>query len=126
MSDEATTNLPPHSMEAEIAVIAAIFVDSGCLPEVTLILKRPEMFWRTSHQHIYRAVQELSSGGEAITFVAVGEQLIKNAVIDECGGSDAVHDYLRNVVEGVPSSYGVEKWATIIRDRSLMREIIHR
>ncbi|MDC1142659.1 replicative DNA helicase [Planctomycetota bacterium] len=126
MNEEANTNLPPHNMEAEMAVIAAIFVDPGCLPEVTLVLKRPEMFWRTSHQHIYRAVQELSSVGETITFVSVGERLIKNAVIDECGGSDAVHNYLRDIVGGVPSSYGVERMANIVRDRSLMREVIHR
>ncbi|MHC4840649.1 MAG: replicative DNA helicase, partial [Planctomycetota bacterium] len=126
LSEEATINLPPHNMEAEMAVIAAIFVDPGCLPEVTLVLKRPEMFWRTSHQHIYRAVQELSSVGETITFVSVGERLIKDNVIDECGGSDAVHNYMRSLVDGLPSSYGVENFAKIVRDRSLMREIIHR
>lgn len=118
--------IPPHSIEAEQAVLGAIFVEPGCLPEVTLILKTPEMFWRTSHQHIYRAVQDLSSEGHEIDWVSVGEQVRKNGALEECGGNDALHTYLADISNSVPSSYGAERYATIVRDRALMREIIRR
>lgn len=118
--------IPPHSIEAEQAVLGAIFVDPGCLPEVTLILKSPEMFWRASHQRIYRAIQDLSSEGHEIDWVSVGEQVRKNGALDECGGSDALHAYLSDISHSVPSAYGAERYAAIVRDRALMREIILR
>lgn len=118
--------IPPHSIEAEQAVMGAIFVDPGCLPEVTLILKKPEMFWRASHQHIYRAIQSLSAEGHEIDWVSVGEQVRKDGALDECGGADALHSYLSEISHSVPSAYAAERYATIVRDRSLMREIILR
>ncbi|MCA8917912.1 MAG: replicative DNA helicase [Planctomycetes bacterium] len=118
--------IPPHSIEAEQAVMGAIFVDPGCLPEVTLILKKPEMFWRASHQHIYRAIQSLSAEGHEIDWVSVGEQVRKDGALDECGGADALHSYLSEISHSVPSAYAAERYATIVRDRALMREIILR
>ncbi len=103
--------IPPHSIEAEQAVLGAIFVDPGCLPEVTLILKKPEMFWRTSHQHIYKAIQDLSGEGHEIDWVSVGEQVRTNGVLDECGGKDALHTYLSDISHSVPSAYGAERYA---------------
>jgi replicative DNA helicase len=123
---EETGYIPPHSIEAEQAVLGAIFVDPGCLPDVSLLLKKPEMFWRASHQHIYRAIQDLSSEGHEIDWVSVGEQVKKNGAAEDCGGSDALHAYLSDISQGVPSAYGAERYATIVRDRGLMREIILR
>jgi replicative DNA helicase len=126
MAEKDTGFIPPHSIEAEQAVLGAIFVDPACLPEITLILKRPETFWRTAHQHIYQAVQQLSSEGHEIDWVSVGEQVRKNGTLDECGGADALHNYLQEISHRVPSAYGAERYATIVRDRSLMREIVLR
>jgi replicative DNA helicase len=126
MAESETAFVPPHSIEAEQAVLGAIFVDPGCLPEITLILKRAESFWRTSHQHIYAAIQQLSAEGHEIDWVSVGEQVRKAGRLDECGGADALHNYLVEISHRVPSAYGAERYATIVRDRSLMREIILR
>jgi replicative DNA helicase len=126
MSESDTGYVPPHSIEAEQAVLGAIFVDPGCLPEVSLILKQPEMFWRTSHQHIYRAIQQLSSEGTEVDWVNAGERILKNGAMEECGGNDALHAYLQEVSVRLPSSYGVEAHAAIVRDRALMREIVLR
>ncbi|MCA8911318.1 MAG: replicative DNA helicase [Planctomycetes bacterium] len=123
---EDTAFIPPHSIEAEQAVLGAIFIDPGCLPEVTLILKKPQMFWRASHQHIYHAIQQLSAEGHEIDWVSVGEQVRKDGTIDECGGADALHTYLSDISHSVPSAYAAERYATIVRDRALMREIILR
>lgn len=125
MSEESGF-IPPHSIEAEQAVLGAIFVDPGCLPEITLILKKADVFWRTSHRHIYQAIQDLSAEGHEIDWVSVGEQVRKNGVLEECGGKDALHTYLSDMSHSVPSAYGAERYATIVRDRSLMREIILR
>lgn len=118
--------IPPHSIEAEQAVLGAIFVDPGCLTEVSLVLKSPQMFWRTSHQHIYRAVLDLSAEGHEIDWVSVAEQVRKLGALEACGGADALHNYLSEISHSLPSAYGHERYASIVRDRSLMREIILR
>jgi replicative DNA helicase len=121
-----TSFIPPHSIEAEQAVLGAIFVDPGCLTEVSLVLKSPQMFWRASHQHIYRAILELSAEGHEIDWVSVAEQVRKHGALDACGGADALHSYLSEISHSLPSAYGHERYASIVRDRSLMREIILR
>ena len=64
MADETqNTFVPPHDIEAEQAVLGAIFVDPDRMAEVTLILKHPSLFWRTSHQHIYNAILQLNAWG---------------------------------------------------------------
>ena len=122
MADEAF--IPPHDIEAEQAVLGAIFVDPRCLGEVTLILQHPTMFWRTSHQHIFEAIQQLNAEAREVDWVTVGEQLRKNGVIEECGGQDALHDYLSEISHSVPSAYGAGSYAAIVRDRALMRMIV--
>jgi replicative DNA helicase len=121
MPEQAYT--PPHNLEAEQAVLGAIFVDPGCLTEISLILKRPEVFWRVSHQHIYRAILQLSVDAHEIDWVSVVEQVRKNGDLEACGGNEALTAYLSDVTHGVPSAYGAERYAIIVRDRSLMREI---
>lgn len=123
---ETEAFVPPHSIEAEQAVLAAVLVDPGCLPEVSLTLKRPDVFWRTSHQHIYRAIQQLSSDGHEIDWVSVAEQVRKQGALDECGGADALHNYLVEISHRLPSSYGHERHAAIVRDRALLREVVKR
>ena len=114
---------PPHNLEAEQAVLGAIIVDPACMVEVSLILKRPEMFWRVSHQHAYRAMQQLWSEGQEIDWVSVTEQVRRVGALEACGGAESFQNYLTEVAHGVPSAYGAERYATIVRDRHLMREI---
>lgn len=121
MAETAFT--PPHNLEAEQAVLGAIFVDPGCMTEVSLILKRPEMFWRVSHQHIYRAIQALNAESHEIDWVSVIEQIRRKGDLEGCGGADQLKAYLSDITHGVPSAYGAERYAAIVRDRSLMREI---
>ena len=114
---------PPHNLEAEQAVLGAVIVDPACMVEVSLILKRPEMFWRVSHQHAYRAMQQLWSEGQEIDWVSVTEQVRRAGALEACGGAESFQNYLTEVAHGVPSAYGAERYATIVRDRHLMREI---
>ncbi len=115
----------PHNIEAEQAVLGAIFIDPACLSEVALIIKAPEMFYRASHQHIYRAIQDLSARGAEIDWVHVTEGVRKQGALEACGGAEMLNAYLSEISHAVPSSYGAEGYASIVRDRFVMREIVH-
>ncbi|MEE9312742.1 MAG: replicative DNA helicase [Planctomycetota bacterium] len=120
---EVGTNLPPHDMEAECAVIAAIFFQPSCFDDVASTIRFPEMFWRTSHQSIFRAVLILSANNCEITFVTVIDQMDRAGVLDLNGGREQLMFYLRGLLEGMISVYGVERWAEIVRERWQRRQL---
>jgi len=115
----------PHNIEAEQAVLGAIFIDNACLSEIAPILKSPEMFYRASHQHIYEAMMSLSARGAEIDWVHVSEEVRKQGALEACGGAELLNAYLSEVSHAVPSAYGASGYATIVRDRYVLREVVH-
>ena len=65
MTLPAFEKLPPHDVEAEEAVIAALLVDSESIFRISNILK-PEHFFREKNAWIYEAVLNLWDRDEAI------------------------------------------------------------
>jgi replicative DNA helicase len=115
----------PHNLEAEQAVLGAIFIDNSCLSEVAPIIKAPGMFYRASHQHIYQAMLALSARGAEIDWVHVSEEVRKQGALEACGGKEMLDAYLSEISHAVPSAYGAEGYATIVRDRYVLREVVH-
>ena len=48
--------LPPHSVEAEAALLGAMILDEKCIDEVVGILDGPDDFYKPAHQAIYAAL----------------------------------------------------------------------
>lgn len=115
-------NLPPHSIEAEQAVLGAIFVEPLAYNEASLIIKSPDMFYRTLHCDIYRAMQELASDAKEIDWVSC---LDKMKVMGTAHDPDAVHNYLVEVSHAVPSANGIENYAGTVRDHWIRRSVIN-
>lgn len=124
MADVTQGYIPPHSIEAEQAVLGAIFVEPACINEVALILRSPEMFFRDSHRHIYKAMQQLSAEAREIDWVTVLEEVRKQGLLEACGGHDALHNYLVDISHAVPSAFGAENYAATVRDRFVLRSVI--
>ena len=62
--------IPPQNIEAEQAVLGAIFLQPSSLTLASELLI-PEDFYRASHQKIYNAMLELSDKGEPVDLVTV-------------------------------------------------------
>lgn len=118
-----TGYIPPHSIEAEQAVLGAVFCDPSVFDDVRL---RPEDFWRASHQHIWRAMQHVRVSGADVDWVNVGDQVKRDGALEECGGKDALHKYLSDASHAVPSAYGYERYEAIVKDNAIRREAILR
>ena len=115
----------PHNIEAEQAALGAVFVDNKCLSDVATILTGPQMFYRASHQHIYRAMLDLRDAGMEIDWIHVAEAVRKQGNIEVCGGAEGLNAYLSEISHAVPSAYGADGYARIVRDRFVMREALH-
>jgi replicative DNA helicase len=114
----------PHNIEAEQALLGAIFIDPQLLAELAPVVK-PEMFYRASHQHIYDAMMQVSGRGQDVDWVQVEAEVAKQGKTGACGGSDVLKAYLVEVSNALPSAYGARGYAEIVRERWTRREAIH-
>jgi replicative DNA helicase len=109
----------PSSVHTEITVLGAMLLDSVAVTDATAKL-RPEDFSLDSHQRIYRVMIELLAVGHAIDYITVMDALSKRRELDAIGGPA----YLAYLSEGVPRHPKIEDYVRIIKDKSLLRQLL--
>ncbi len=112
--------LPPHDIEAEEAVLAALLVDTEAVYRVAPILK-PEDFFREKNGWVYDACLELWNRDEAINQITVAHELARREKLEDAGGQT----YLAEIIRRLPTSVGVEFYAQIVKRDSTYRGLIH-
>ncbi len=117
--EEILGRVPPHNIEAEQATLGSILIDNDAIVKVIDFLE-PEHFYRTSHQIIYKAMKELYEKSEPIDLLTVSEHLKKKGELEDAGG----FSYLATLTNITPTALNVEKYAKIVEEKSILREII--
>ncbi len=118
--DLSQPKLPPQNLEAEQSVLGAVLLDNSAMAKAMELLVE-EHFYRTSHRKIYRAMLELSEVGEVIDQITLTERLKAQGEIEAIGGAA----YLAELVQSVASSANIRYHCKIVRDKALLRELIH-
>ncbi|ESU34541.1 DNA helicase [Bacillus sp. 17376] len=119
MSELFADRLPPQNMEAEQAVLGAIFLEPSALTLASEILL-PEDFYRVAHQKIFNVMLDLNDKGRAIDLVTVTEHLASSKLIEDVGGVS----YLSELAASVPTAANIEYYARIVEEKSLLRRLI--
>ncbi|TDL72343.1 replicative DNA helicase [Rhodococcus qingshengii] len=119
MNDLYADRLPPQNIEAEQAVLGAIFLEPSSLTVATEILI-PEDFYRASHQKIFNAMLKLNDEGKVVDLVTVTEELAAAKLIEDTGGVS----YLSELASSVPTAANIEYYARIVEEKSLLRRLI--
>ena len=112
--------LPPHDVEAEEAIIAALLVDPEAIYRVTPILKG-EDFFREKNAWIYEAAVMLWGRDEAINQITIAHELARQDRLEAVGGQT----YLADIIRQLPTSVGVEFYAQIVKRDSTYRGLIN-
>ncbi|WP_373315345.1 replicative DNA helicase [Siminovitchia fordii] len=110
---------PPQNIEAEQAVIGAIFLDPAAIVLASEILL-PEDFYRSAHQKIYEVMLHLNETGHAVDLVTVTEQLAASKLLEDVGGIS----YLSELSVSVPTAANVGYYARIVEEKALLRRLI--
>jgi replicative DNA helicase len=109
----------PESTEAEAAVLGSMIIDPERIGQIIGLLKA-ESFYHFAHQIIFDALIKLYENSTAVDLVILRDELKKRRQLEDVGGVD----YLKKLAESVPSSANIEYYANIVKDKSLLRELI--
>ncbi|MFY9780413.1 MAG: replicative DNA helicase [Candidatus Baltobacteraceae bacterium] len=112
--------IPPHNLEAEMAVLGSILVDREMMATVCEILQ-PNDFYAHVHESIYLALVQLFDRGEPLDKITLSEELRRRDLLDKVGGLP----YLSSLMEAVPTAASAEYYANIVREKSVLRGLIH-
>jgi replicative DNA helicase len=111
--------VPPHSQEAEIAVLGAVMLEPNAMSSVAPILQS-ECFYRSDHQKLYTAYNNLYNKDLPIDVVSVKEELRR---MKEDGIADNT-DLFVTLGGAVPSVANAEYYANVVREKYLLRALI--
>jgi replicative DNA helicase len=120
-ADAATESLklPPHSIEAEQAVLGGLMIDNGTWDQVADLVVE-EDFYRKDHRLIFRAIAMLAEEGQPFDAVTLSEWLTSHNQLNDAGGLA----YLGTLAKNTPTAANIKAYATIVRERSVLRQLI--
>ncbi|WP_236824053.1 replicative DNA helicase [Bisgaardia hudsonensis] len=110
---------PPHSIEAEQAVIGSLLLSDSYWDAVSDILI-PEDFYSFEHKMIYQEIASLFAQNKAVDLLTL-DNALKSKELDEKVGGFA---YLAELHHNTTSAANVVAYANIVRDKAILRELI--
>ena len=119
VSENLLRNIPPHSVEAEQAVLGGVFLKPDSLYSIVDILQE-EDFYLPAHRMIFAAFLALFSRNAPIDLITVAEHLKSQSRLEEANGAV----YLTELAGSIISAANAEYYANIVRDKSLARGLI--
>ena len=111
--------LPPHSIEAEQAVIGGLLLDNRAWEKIADRIHEKD-FYRHDHRMIFRAIGSLESKSQPFDVVTLSESLAQNEELEDAGGLA----YLGRLAKDTPSAANIVAYADIVRERSVLRQLI--
>ena len=115
----STDRQPPHSPEAEAAVLGACLLDPTALDQAQDLLRKDD-FFRSAHQRVYEAISELHARNQPVDLVTVQEWLATRGWLESVGGPVA----LAGFTEKVASASNVEAYARLVTEKAKLRRLI--
>jgi replicative DNA helicase len=117
--ETASLKIPPHSIEAEIAVIGGVLTDNSVWEKVVEHVSADD-FYRKDHRIIFQAINSLDLSGQPIDVVTVAEWLDNHQQLEDAGGLS----YLAALAENTAGASNITAYADIVRKRSILRQLI--
>jgi replicative DNA helicase len=119
-TDYSVAHSLPANVEAERSILGAILLDNFAYNEAAEHLKA-EDFSLDSHRRIYTRMQDLAESSRSIDLITLVEELDRRKELQAIG--DAA--YISGLLDGVPDRPSIEHYVKIVRDKALLRGLIH-
>lgn len=117
--ETAQLKVPPHSLEAEQSVLGALMIDNNLWDAVSEVLIDKD-FYRHEHKLLFRTMTKLVESGSPLDVITLSEALSKLNELEAVGGLN----YLAELAKNTPSVSNVRAYANIVRERSVLRQLV--
>ncbi len=111
--------VPPHSTDAERAVIGGLLLVSSAWDKIAGFLGQ-EDFYHNNHRQIFKAIEHIQEKQEACDVVTVSEWLDAHGLADQTGGLE----YLAGLAANTPGASNIDAYGKIVREKSVLRQLI--
>jgi replicative DNA helicase len=119
-TDYSLAHTLPANVEAERSILGAILIDNLSYNEAAEHLK-PEDFSLDSHRRIYTRMVDLAESSRSIDIITLSEELARYKEVETVGGVA----YMSSLTDGLPRRPSIEHYIKIVRDKALLRGLIH-
>ncbi len=110
---------PPHSREAEQSFLGGLLLDAQSWDQVSDLVTKDD-FYTPEHRLIFEAMSKLSVWDRPLDVLTISEHLDSMGEAQNAGGIS----YLSELAASASSASNVTAYAEIIRDRSVLRQLI--
>jgi replicative DNA helicase len=117
---EKLDRIPPHSVEAEMAVLGAMLIEKEAITKAIDVVIEHD-FYQPAHRAIFLVVRDLYLENQPVDAITVGEELRKRHQLDQIGGAGII----ASLINSVSTAANVEYYATIVRDKSVLRQLVN-
>ena len=111
--------VPPQALDVEEAVLGAMMIEPGCVPDVLESLTAG-CFYKEAHRRIFTAISDLARDHEPVDIYTVAEALKRSGSLDEVGGPY----YLSLLSSKVGAAAHVDYHVKILLQKYIQRELI--
>ena len=111
--------VPPHSIEAEQSILGGLLIDNKAIDRIAGQVSASD-FYRNDHRIIFTHISKLIDNNDPADIVTVAESLEQNDELTKVGGVA----YLGLVAENTPTASNISGYAKIVRERSIMRNLV--
>ena len=115
----AALRVPPHSIDAEQAVLGGVLIDNGAWDRIADVVTAAH-FYRSDHRAVFEAVSGLCDEGRPCDAVTVAERLDRDGRLESSGGLA----YLAELTQNTPNAANIVAYAEIVRERAVLRDLI--
>ena len=112
---------PPHSLDAERAVLGALLREPELCDDVVMVLHDADDFYHDAHKRIFSHLMKMRSDNSKIDLLLLVNNLQTTDELDLIGG----HAYLGELMREVPISAHAVYYAKIVREKATLRKLIH-
>ncbi|HJL15874.1 MAG TPA: replicative DNA helicase [Sandaracinaceae bacterium LLY-WYZ-13_1] len=116
-----TGRVPPHSLDAERAVLGGVMLENNALNSATQILG-PEDFYSRANALVFEAMADLFRRGQPVDQVTLRAWLVDRGKLQKAGGDE----HLLTLTETIPTVANIEHHANIVREKAVVRRLIQR
>lgn len=119
MDENVIKRIPPHSVEAEQAVIGSMIMDRDAIVAASEIITGDDFFDR-QYGIVFEAMVELNDNNQAVDMVTLPNKLKEKEVPPEVSSLE----FVRDIIAAVPTSAHVKYYAGIVHEKAVLRKLI--